>query len=246
MPDIAPIRLTLLMGPTIPVPVQQPVTDALLNAQVTVTAGERSGFQLGFDLAKSDVISKTLLPSGFFDPKTRVVLVVTVSGTPTVLMDGLIIRQEVAVANAAGMSTLTITGEDLTVLMDLEEKRADAFPGTSAAARADTIISRYAQYGITPLVIPELFPYTPLPTQHIDFQQGTDLAYLNQLAQANGYVFYLDPGPQPGRSRGYWGPQVRLGTPQPALTVNSDAFSNVEQLTFTFDGSARQQPMALV
>ena len=111
MADIAPIYLTLLMGPTIPVPVPQQVTDALLTAQVTVTAGQRSGFQIGFDLAKTDLINKVLLPAGFFDPRIRVVLVVTVKGTPAVLMDGVIIRQEVAVSNAAGQSTLTITGE---------------------------------------------------------------------------------------------------------------------------------------
>lgn len=247
MRAIGRIHLTLLMGRTIPVPVQQPLTDALLSAQVTVTAGQRSGFQLVFDLAKSSLISRHLLPSGFFDPKTRVILVVTVRGTPLVLMDGVITQQEVNVANTAGTSTLTITGEDLTVLMDLVEKNAEQFPGTTNAERAEKIIGRYAQYGITPNVIKEIFPFAYTPDVRVDFQQGTDLAYLNQLAQANGYVFYLDPGPQPGRSRGYWGPEVQQGTtPQPALTVNSDAFSNVEQLTFTFDGSARQQPSAVV
>src|SRR5215471_13781724 len=114
MADIAPIYLTLLMGPLIPVPVPVQVTDALLSAQVTVTAGQRSGFQLGFDLAKTGLINTVLLPAGFFDPQIRVVIIVTVNGVPTVLMDGLIIRQEVAVSNAAGQSTLTITGEDLT------------------------------------------------------------------------------------------------------------------------------------
>jgi len=246
MADIAPIYLTLLMGPMIPVPAPSQVTDALLNAQVTVTAGQRSGFQLGFDLAKNDLINKVLLPSGFFDPQTRVVIVVTVKGTAAVLMDGVIIRQEVAVSNAAGQSTLTITGEDLTVLMDLEERPGTAFPAMPAAARVAAIIGRYAQYGIVPLVIPEIFSDVAMPTERIDFQQGTDLAYLNQLAQANGYVFYLDPGPFPGMSRGYWGPEVRLGIPQPALTANSDAFSNVEQLTFSFDGTAREQPTARV
>ena len=246
MPDIGPIHLTLMMGPVIAVPVQLPVADALLSAQVTVTAGERSGFQLGFDLAKNDVIRNSLLPSGYFDPKTRVILVVTVTGTPTVLMDGVITQQEVAISNAAGQSTLTITGEDLTVLMDLEEKPSIPFPSTRAVDRVARIIGEYAQYGITPLVVPELFPDVKLPTERIDFQQGTDLAYLNQLAQANGYVFYLDPGPQPGQSRGFWGPEARIGTPQPALTVNSDAFSNVEQLTFSFDGSAREEPTALI
>ena len=242
MADIAPIYLTLLMGPLLPVPVPVQVTDALLSAQVTVTAGQRSGFQLGFDLAKTDLINTVLLPAGFFDPQIRVVIIVTVSGVPTVLMDGVIIRQEVAVSNAAGQSTLTITGEDLTVLMDLEEKPGIPFPSLPAAARVAAIIATYAQYGIFPLVIPELFPDVTLPTQRIDFQKGTDLGYINQLAKANGYVFYLDPGPVPLTSRAYWGPEIRFGIPQPALTVNSDAFSNVEQLTFSYDGTAREQP----
>lgn len=242
MGDIAPIYLTLLMGPMIPVPVPAEVTDALLSAQVTVTAGQRSGFQLGFDLAKTGLINTVLLPAGFFDPQIRVVIIVTVNGTPTVLMDGVIIRQEVALSNAAGQSTLTITGEDLTALMDLEEKPDKAFPAIPVPARIAVILAGYLQYGIVPLVIPQIFPDITLPTERIESQKGTDLGYINQLAKANGYVFYLDPGPLPGMSTAYWGPEIRIGIPQPALTVNSDAASNVQQLTFSFDGTAREQP----
>jgi hypothetical protein len=137
MPVIGRIHLTLMMGKTIPVPVRLPLSDALLNAQVTVTAGQASGFQLVFDLAKVAVINKVLLPSGFFDPLIRVILVATVSGTPTVLMDGIITQQEVDVANEAGSSTLTITGQDLTALMDLVEKNATSFSGTTDAERAE-------------------------------------------------------------------------------------------------------------
>jgi hypothetical protein len=126
------------------------------------------------------------------------------------------------------------------------ENNSTPFPGKTDAQKAETIIAGYAKYGITPQVVKEVFPFAPSPNTQTDFQQGTDLAYLNQLAQGNGYVFYLSPGPQPGMSVAYWGPEVRTGTPQPALTINSDAASNVEQLTFTFDGSARQQPSALV
>jgi hypothetical protein len=246
MPVLSRIHLTLMMGKTIPVPVQQPLSDALLSAQVTVTAGQASGFQLVFDLAKAAVINRHLLASGFFDPEIRVILVVTVSGTPTVLMDGIITQQEVDVANDAGASTLTITGQDLTALMDLEEKNNVPFQVMTDSAKATQIIGGYKQYGIMPQVVPEIFPYAPQLDTQTQFQQGTDLAYLNQLAQDNGYVFYLSPGPRPGQSCGYWGPEDRTGNPQPALTVNSDAASNVEQLTFTFDGSARQQPSALV
>jgi hypothetical protein len=245
MPDIAPIQLTLLMGPLIPVPVPQPVTDAILSAQITVAAGQRSGFQLSFDLSKNGIINQTLLPAGFFDPPTRAIIVVTVRGTPTVLMDGIVMRHEVGVSGVPGQSTLTLTGEDLTVLMSLEEKEM-SFTAMGPATRAIAIIAQYARYGIVPLVIPELIPQVPLPTQRIDTQKGTDLDYLNELAKANGYVFYLDPGPLPGMSRGYWGPEVRLGVPQHAINVNMDHLSNVDQLTFGFDGSAREQPVARV
>jgi hypothetical protein len=246
MADHAPIQLTLLMGPRLPVPVPQQVTDALLSAQVTVTAGQRSGFQLSFDLSKMGLISNTLLPAGFFDPEIRVVLMVTMRGTPTVLMDGICIRQEVGISNQPGQSTLTVTGEDLSVLMDLEQKEEKQYPSLSPSAKAALIIAQYATYGITPVVVPEIFPQTPMPTQRIESQKGTDLEYLSQLAKDNGYVFYIDPGPVPGVSRGYWGPEVRLGVPQPALTVNSDAASNVDQMTFSFDGTAREAPQVMV
>ena len=246
MADIAPVHLTLLMGRRIPVPVPQEITDALLSAQVTISAGQRSGFQLSFDMSRMGVIRNTLLPAGFFDPETRVVLMVTLRGTPSVIMDGICIRQEVGVSNEPGQSTLTVTGEDLTVLMDLEEKEDRQFPALPPSARAAVIISQYASYGMVPVVVPEVFPQTPMPTERVDSQKGTDLAYVTELAKSNGYVFYLDPGPVPGISRAYWGPEVRLGVPQPALTVNSDAASNVDQMTFSFDGTAREAPQAMV
>jgi hypothetical protein len=56
-----------------------------------------------------------------------------------------------------------------------------------------------------------------------------------------GYTFYLAPGPAPGISTAYWGPDIRVGLPQPALTINSGASDNVESLSFSFDGLARTQ-----
>lgn len=246
MPDLAPVRLTLLMGRRIPVPAPQEVTDALLSAQVTVSAGQRSGFQLAFDLSRLGLLRNALLPAGFFDPETRVVLMVTLRGTPSVIMDGICIRQEAGVSNEPGQSTLTVTGEDLTVLMGLEEKPEQQFPAAPPAARAAMIIAQYASYGMVPVVVPEIFPQVKMPTEQVPSQKGTDLDYLNEIAKANGYVFYLDPGPVPGVSRAYWGPEVRLGVPQPALTVNSDASSNVDQMTFSFDGTAREAPQVRV
>ena len=48
----------------------------------------------------------------------RVVIVVIVNGTPHVLMDGVVTNHQIVPGRDAGHSTLSITGEDLTVLMD--------------------------------------------------------------------------------------------------------------------------------
>ncbi|MEU5977661.1 hypothetical protein [Streptomyces sp. NPDC047315] len=240
-----PVHLTLRMGPKLTRPVPVEVSEALLSAQITTTAGERSGFQLAFDLTKKGVIARRLLPEGFFDPRTRVIAAVAVKGTTTVLFDGLIVRQEVGASNQPGQTTLTVTGEDLTLLMDLEE-RTDRYPNLAPSQRVERILAKYADYGIDGRVIREQIQQPARERYRVDYQTGTDLQYVNELAKANGYTFYLDPGPVPGRSSAYWGPEQRLGQRQHALNVNMDSNSTVDQLTFAYDGTAREEPQARV
>ena len=66
------------------------------------------------------------------------------------------------------------------------------------------------------------------------------------MASAVGHVFYLEPGPVPGVSTAYWGPEIRAGVPQPALSVDMDAATNVESLSFTYDGLAKTLPIVHV
>ncbi|MGG2458225.1 hypothetical protein ACO0M4_00065 [Streptomyces sp. RGM 3693] len=240
-----PIHVSLYMGPKLARLVPQDVVEALLSAQITSTAGERSGFQLAFDLTKKGAIVERLLPEGFFDPKTRVIVSVAIKGTPVVLLDGVIVRQEVGSSNHPGQSTLTVTGEDLTLLMDLEE-RTDRYPNLAPSQRVERILGKYADYGIDARIIREQIPQPPREQVRVDYQTGTDLQYVNDLARANGYTFYLEPGPVPGRSTAFWGPEQRLGQRQHALNVNMDANSTVDQLTFAYDGTAREEPQARV
>ncbi|UUN25139.1 hypothetical protein [Streptomyces sp. FIT100] len=240
-----PVHLTLHMGPKLTRPVPAEVTEALLSAQVTSTAGERSGFQLAFDLTKKGLITRRLLPEGYFDPKTRVIVTTTVKGTPTVILDGLIVRQEVGASNQPGQTTLTVTGEDLTLLMDLEE-RTDRYPNLAPSQRVERILATYADYGIDARIIREQVQQPPREQLRVEYQTGTDLQYVHDLARANGYTFYLDPGPVPGRSTAFWGPEQRLGLRQHALNVNMDSNSTVDQLTFAYDGTAREEPQARV
>jgi len=236
----ASFTLTLLMGPTIALPVPQPVTDALTSVQVTTTAGQASGFQLTFALSKDSLLNRVLLPTGFFDPKSRVIVVVILNGTPTVLMDGIIVRQEVQPSDQPGASTLTVTGEDLTAVMDLADEYA-CYPAMSSDNQVRLICLKYAVYGIVPAAVPPVLLETRSPTDQIPVQSSTDLQYIRSLARDAGYVFYIDPGPLPGANVAYWGPEVRVGIPQPALSVNMDAATNVESLSFSFDGRSRAQ-----
>ena len=234
------IYLSLFIGPMVPIPAPKEVTDAMISAQVN-TGGQRSGFQLVFSMKKKSKIYKSLLPSGYFDPgSTRVILMVTVGGVPNVLIDGVVTRHEVAPGNEAGQSTLTLTGEDLTVLMDVIEIPIMRYPGMPIVARLNLLLAKYAVFGIAPLVIPPLFPDVPIPTDQIPTQTGSDLAYIKKLAEQTGYTFYLEPGPAPGASIFYFGPDIRIPVPQPALSVNMDANSNVESLNFSLDGLAKK------
>jgi hypothetical protein len=239
---ISKIHLTLLVGRTIPIPALAEVVQALQSVQVTVSSGQRSGFQLGFALSKRSLLVTTLIPAGYFDPGMRVIVIATVNGFPNVLMDGIITRQEVVPSNEIGQSTLTVTGEDLSVLMSLSEKKL-LFPAMPAVARVALLLAQYAVYGLVPLVIPEMIPDIASPTSSIPTEKGTDLNYIESLAKEHGYVFYIDPGPAPGMNIAYWGPDIRIGIPQPALNVNMDAHTNVESLSFSFDGLARVQPV---
>jgi len=227
------LQLTLLIGPTAPVPAPPFVLEALQSVEVTHTDEERSGFQITFRAARGDLIDALdykLLTLPLLRPFNRVVLLSTVDFVPRVLMDGFITRQQLDPSK----STLAITGEDVSVMMDLTEKSAE-HPALDETLIATKIILTYAQYGLIPKVIPPPIPDPPLPIERTPVQQTTDLAYLKAMAQRFGYVFYVKPGPVPLANTAYWGPPERLGLPQPALSVNMGNQTNVESLTFKND-----------
>jgi hypothetical protein len=230
------IHLTLLIGPAVPVPAPQAVMDALVSVQVT-SSKDTSGFQVVFAVSKNSLLLTTLLPAGYFDPiSTRVIVIATVGGMPQVLMDGVVTRQELAPSSEPGQSTLTITGEDLSALMDLIDLTGTPFPAMTEVARIYLMLARYAAFGVVPAAVPPIPPDVPIPTDEIPTQRGTDRAYIRTLAGEAGYVFYIEPGPLPLQSIAYFGPDVRIPVPQPSLNINMDAETNVESLSFSFDG----------
>lgn len=239
------IHLTLMMGPVVPVPVPKVVLEALDSVEVQHNTDQASVFQLTFKFSSKSILNTVLLLMGDIGPVIRTVMVVTHNGLPTVIMDGVITNQQVTPNVQTGQSTLTLTGEDLSKLMDLIEIKGIPYPGMPPSARVAVILAKYAVFGIIPVVIPSVLLDVPIPTNRIPTQNTKDLAYVKSLAEDVGYVFYVDPGPAPGTSTAFWGPEIRigLGIPQPALSINMDAHTNVESLNVNFDGSRKTLPI---
>lgn len=240
------VHLTLLVGPVVPVPVPRSVLDALTSVEVTHNTGEASGFKLTFTLTNRSPLQTIFLVAAGQTPMLRVIIVVTIDGTPQVLMDGVMTLNQIAPGSQPGQSTLTVIGEDLTKAMDLIDFSGFPFPAMPVEVRIALIIAKYAVFGMIPLVIPSLFMDVPIPVERIPAQKGTDLAYIKELAKDAGYVFYIDPGPAPGLNTAYWGPEIKVGVPQPALNLDMDAHTNVESLTFNFKTAETSLPVVLI
>lgn len=238
------VQFTMMIGPLIPLTVPRVVLDSLAEVEVKVEDVGTSGFQLVFSIDKQSPLQILFLLTGGMPLLfMRVVLVVTVNGVANVLIDGVITNNQISPGDKGSNSTMTITGKDLTALMDQSDWSGFPFPALPPEARVLLLLAKYALFGVIPIVIPSILLCLSLPIEQIPAQQGTDLAYIRLLADQVGYVFYIDPGPAPGASKAYWGPQIKVGTPQPSLNADMDAYTNVENLHFTFDQEKNRIPI---
>ena len=233
---------TLMIGPSIPLPAPPNLLETLERVEVSLGDEGRSGFQMIFKIGRSqtDFLDYQALSLPLLRPFSRVVMMVTFNALPQVLFDGVITNQQLSPGREAGQTRLTITGEDLSVMMDLEEISTE-HPAQPETVIALKIIASYAQYGIVPIVIPPPSLDVPLPIERTPVQQGTDLAYLREMAERFAYTFYIEPGPTPLLNKAYWGPPVRVGAPQRALTAGMGSSDNVIDINFQNNGLGPQQ-----
>lgn len=241
------VQLSLMIGPVFPVTVPRVVLDALSEIEVKIEDVGQSGFQLIFSIDKQSPLQILFLLTGGMPLLfMRVILVATVNGVSNVLIDGVITNNQISPGDKGSNSTLTITGKDLTALMDQSNWSGFPYPACPREARVAIMLAKYALFGMIPLIIPSVMIDIPLPIEQIPGQRGTDYQYIRALAEEVGYVFYVAAGPKPGMNTAYWGPQIKVGPVQPALSADMDAYTNVESLHFNFDQEKNKIPFIYI
>ncbi len=230
------IRLLLWIGKSIPLPAPAAAMHALTRVQVVNDADGNDGFQMTFTLGKDKTGDYGLLAGGALDPDSRVALGVLLGATPEPLIAGVIYHHQVAPSNEPGLSTLTVMGRDLSVLLDLEEKN-EQYKNQPDFLIVNQVLLNYARHGLLPPHQVTPTAEIPIELQRVVRQHETDLQFLRRLAQRNGFVFYVEPRVM-GVMGAFWGPENRLSVPQPALSVNLGAATNVTTLNFAVDALA--------
>ncbi len=231
--DLLGIRVLLWTGSLIPTP-RPEILAALRSVTVTNDSDSADGFQLTFDVARLPIGGYDVLATGALDLMNRVWIAAVIGLVPEVLIDGIITRHDIQASAEPGRSVLTVTGSDLTVKLDLEERNE------SHANQPDSVIvtkrlKAYPQLALVPAVIPTTD--VPVETDRTPNQAETDLQFIRRAADRNGFVFYLQPTTI-GVTVAYWGPSLRTGLLQPALTVGMGVHANVDMLSIGNDALA--------
>jgi hypothetical protein len=236
-PGMLGVRLTLCLGQAVTSPAPAALVEALQNVEVELGDEGNDGFQLVFGAGRKPGVltaDSTVFAHPLLRPFSRVAVQVSIGPQYAVLIDGFITHREAFPGNEPGSSILTVTGEDVRVMMDLQERTVSHL-GLSADMRVQRILSSYQKYlGSPPQVMPPNDRRTPSPVEEIPVQSGTDLAYMRRLARDNAYVFYVEPAGVPNVNLAYWGPPPRNSQPQAALSVDMGPASNAA-IRFSYD-----------
>ncbi len=225
------IRLLLWVGDPIPTP-RPMLLEPLRSLEVTTDADSTDGFQITFALAKDRF--------GFYDvintlsPGTRVWIGAVIGVVPQPLIDGVVDRHDFGPSDQPGESTLTVTGTTVSSLMGLKE-RNQRHPNQPDYVIVGKLLLQYPELGFVPAVTPTTD--IPIEIDRTPQQYETDLAMIQRLATANGFVFYTEPITF-GVNKAYWGPVLRASIPQRRLTLGMGSHRNVKNLTFGFDSLA--------
>ncbi len=196
-------------------PAPQEVVEAVEEIVVETALDSASVFRIRLGIAQNDTGDWRFLQDDLFRPLDPIQIRLALEEVPEALINGYVSKQEVDYADEAGSSTLELSGQDATILMNLEEKVHlwANMPDSAIAAQifgTHTLLPRVEQTAAPKLTEPE----------GTTIQRGTDLRFLRRLAQRNGFDVYVQPEPLTGIDQGFFRPREVTGGVKAVLNVS--------------------------
>ncbi|MCC7174000.1 MAG: hypothetical protein IT159_02295 [Bryobacterales bacterium] len=177
---------------------------------------------------RSDGRGWTVLDDDIFSRLASVSVAIRVANTRETLIHAYVVETSVNFSAQPGQSILTVVAMDPTVLMNLEEK-IKPWPDMADSSIATAIFS---DYGFTPQVRDS--QPARADNEHRVIQRATDIAFLSQLAERNGYECYVETNAA-GQVEGHFHPPDTSQQPQGVLTLNMGEATNVRSFSVRND-----------
>jgi hypothetical protein len=142
------IRLTILAGPGVPLPLPSRSLDALDSIEIVLGTDDTSALQAQFragrgstlaEIAEYPIMNERGLQAG-----ARIVILLTLGVLPSVLFDGIVTQTQLNPGQGQGDGTLAVSAMDVRSVMD-QVQRAETYPALPVAAIAAVVMARYAQ-----------------------------------------------------------------------------------------------------
>jgi phage protein D len=180
---------------------------------------------------KRDGSGWTVVDDSLFGRLANLKVSVTIGSGKTIpLISAYVIETDIQFASEPNNSEITVVAMDPSVLMHLEE-RVKQWPNQADSDVASAVFSDPA-YGFTADV--QATHLVRNDNDHTLIQRGTDMQFLQHLAERNGYDCFLDLD-DAGNVQGHFHEPRRDGQPQGTLTVAMGSATNVNRFRARFD-----------
>jgi hypothetical protein len=226
------VSVQLAVGGT---PVPDSFYDAILDLEIEENADGPGTLLLRLPADRTSHGDLQFVGDGTFEPMTNITLSLTL-GKPgsarQCVFDGYVLAWRLHLTRASTSSTIDITAQDASWLMNLDDQVVE-WAGLTDGGVANAI---FATYGFTPAsgnLAGDSAAH--LQNGHTLLQRGTDLQFLRGLARRGGKLLRVGCAGTPGLRTGYFVSPAVAGQPTATISLVDQDLWTVEDLDFEWD-----------